>query len=82
MVFNQPIYGKVEGITNANAAKAYFKRHKIEYTVYFQRSFACRYSDGVEDGGYAVSSYIFKFPEITEEQLKEATKHTDVVFYQ
>lgn len=82
MVFNQPIYGRVEGAANANAAKAYLKRHRIEYTVHFQRSFAYHYSYEIEDGCYAESSYIFKFPEITEEQLKEATKHTDVVFYQ
>lgn len=82
MVFNRPIYGEVEGIANANVAKAYFKRHRIEYTVYFQRSFAFHYSDEVEDGRYAGSFYVFKFPEITEEQLKEANKHTDVVFYQ
>lgn len=82
MDFNKPIYGEVEGIINANVAKAYFKRHRIEYTVYFQRSFAYHYSDGVEDEGYAGSSYIFKFPEVTEEQLKEANKHTGVVFYQ
>ena len=70
MNFSKPIYGEVEGFINANVAKAYFKSHGIEYT------------EQIEDGYYAGSFYVFKFPEITEEQLKEATKHTEVAFYQ
>lgn len=78
MDFNKPIYGEVEGIINANVAKAYFKRHRIEYTEEVEEW----YHRTLEDGRYAGSFYVFKFPEVTEEQLKEANKHTGVVFYQ
>nr|DAI86289.1 MAG TPA: hypothetical protein [Caudoviricetes sp.] len=70
MDFSKPIYGKVEGFVDADAAKAYFKSHGIEYT------------EQVEDGYYVGSFYTFKFPTMTEEQLKEANKHTEVLFYQ
>lgn len=70
MDFNKPIYGEVEGFTDASAAKEYFKSHGIEYT------------EQVEDGYYVGSFYVFKFPAMTEEQLKMATKHTEVTFYQ
>lgn len=79
MDFNKPIYGEVEGIIDANVAKAYFKKkHRIEYIEEIDE---WRHRI-LEDGRYAGSFYVFKFPEITEEQLKEANKHTDVVFYQ
>ena len=70
MDFAKPIYGEVEGIIDANSAKAYFKSHGIEYT------------EQVEDGHYVDSFYTFKFQTMTEEQLKEADKHTEVLFYQ
>ena len=70
MDFAKPIYGEVEGLIDANSAKAYFKSHGIEYT------------EQVEDGYYVGSFYTFKFPTMTEEQLKEADKHTEVLFYQ
>lgn len=70
MDFNKPIYGEVEGSIDAAAAKAYFKNHGIEYT------------EQVEDGYYAGSFYAFKFPAMTEEQLKNANKYTEVTFYQ
>lgn len=70
MDFAKPIYGEIEGLIDANSAKAYFKNHGIEYT------------EQVEDGYYVGSFYIFKFPTMTQEQLKEADKHTEVLFYQ
>lgn len=70
MDFSRPIYGEVEGFVDAAAAKAYFKSHGIEYT------------EQVEDGYYVGSFYTFKFPTMTEEQLKEVNKHTEVLFYQ
>lgn len=70
MDFNKPIYGEVEGFIDAAAAKAYFKNHGIEYT------------EQVEDSYYAGSFYVFKFPAMTEEQLKNATEYTEVTFYQ
>lgn len=70
MDFTKPIYGELEGFVDAAAAKAYFKSHRIEYT------------EQVEDGYYVGSFYTFKFPTMTEEQLKEADKHTEVLFYQ
>lgn len=70
MDFSKPIYGEVEGFIDASAAKAYFESHGIEYT------------EQVEDGYYVDSFYVFKFPAITEEQLKEANEHTEVLFYQ
>lgn len=70
MDFNKPIYGEVEGFIDVAAAKAYFKNHGIEYT------------EQEEDGYYAGSFYVFKFPAMTEEQLKDATEHTEVTFYQ
>ena len=70
MDFAKPIYGEIEGLIDANSAKAYFKSHGIEYT------------EQVEDGHYVGSFYTFKFPTMTEEQLKEADKHTAVLFYQ
>ena len=70
MDFTKPIYGEVEGFIDAIAAKAYFKSHGIEYT------------EQVEDGYYVGSFYAFKFPTMTEERLKEADRHTEVLFYQ
>lgn len=70
MDFSKPIYGEVEGFIDAAAAKAYFKNHGIEYT------------EQEEDGYYVGSFYVFKFPAMTEEQLKEANKYTEVTFYQ
>lgn len=70
MDFSKPIYGEVEGFIDAAAAKEYFKSHGIEYT------------EQVEDGYYVGSFYVFKFPEMTEEQLKKATEYTEVKFYQ
>ena len=70
MDFTKPIYGEVDGFIDAAAAKAYFKSHGIEYT------------EQVEDGNYVDSFYTFKFQTMTEEQLKEADKHTEVLFYQ
>ena len=70
MDFTKPIYGEVEEFIDAIAAKAYFKSHGIEYT------------EQVEDGYYVGSFYAFKFPTMTEEQLKEADRHTEVLFYQ
>ena len=70
MDFTKPIYGEVDGVIDATAAKAYFKSHGIEYT------------EQVEDGYYVGSFYTFKFPTMTKEQLKEADKHTEVLFYQ
>ena len=70
MDFTKPIYGEVEGFVDATAAKTYFKSHGIKYT------------EQVEDGYYVGSFYTFKFPAMTEKQLKEADKHTEVLFYQ
>ena len=70
MDFTKPIHGEVEGFVDAAAAKSYFKSHGIEYT------------EQVEGGYYVGSFYTFKFPTMTEEQLKEADKHTEVLFYQ
>ena len=70
MDFTKSIYGEVEGFIDATAAKEYFKSHGIEYT------------EQVEDGYYVGSFYTFKIPTMTEEQLKEADKHTEVLFYQ
>ena len=70
MDFTKPIYGEVEGFVEAAVAKEYFKSHGIEYT------------EQVEDGYYVGSFYTFKFPTMTEEQFKEADKHTEVLFYQ
>lgn len=44
--------------------------------AYF-KSHEIEYTKQVED-----EYYVFKFPAMTEEQLKEANKHTEVVFYQ
>ena len=69
MDFNKPIYGEVEGVINADG-KAYIENHGIEYAVQ------------IEDDRYYVDDfYAFEFPKMTEEQLKEANKHTEVTFY-
>ena len=70
MDFSKPIYGEVEGFIDASAAKEYFKNHGIKYT------------EQVEDGYYVGSFYVFKFSTMTEEQFKEAYKHTKILFYQ
>ena len=55
MDFAKPIYGEVEGLIDANSAKAYFKSHGIEYT------------EQVEDGQYVDRVYSFKFQTLTDE---------------
>ncbi len=70
MDFSKPIYGEVAGFIKASIAKAYFKNHGIEYT------------EQLEDDYYIGNFYVFKFPELTKEQLEMATKYTEVKFYQ
>ena len=71
MDFSKPIYGEVEGVIDASAAKAYFENHGIEYT------------EAIEDGRYYIDDfYVFKFPAMTEKQLKDAAEYTEVTFYQ
>lgn len=70
MDFTKVIYGEVEGTSEAEAAKAYFDTHGIEYVEH------------VEDGYFVDSFHSFEFPRLTKDQMKAANSSTEILFYQ
>lgn len=70
MDFTKVIYGEVEGISEAEAAKAYLDAHGIEYTEH------------VEDGYFVDSFHTFEFPKLTKGQMEAANNSTEILFYQ